>query len=48
MLSQLTKMIKIPLKSTEEERALLRARSAMQRFPVIEWRKRMEGACSQA
>ena len=30
------------LKSTEEERALLRARSAVQRFPVVEWRQRME------
>lgn len=30
------------LKSTEDERALLRARSAVQRFPVVEWRQRME------
>lgn len=30
------------LKSTEEERAILRARSALQRFPVVEWRQRME------
>jgi alpha-1,3-glucan synthase len=30
------------LKSTEEERAILRARSAVQRFPVVEWRQRME------
>lgn len=30
------------LKSTEEERAVLRARSAVQRFPVVEWRQRME------
>lgn len=42
MLSQLTKTIKIALKSTEEERALLRARSAVQRFPVVEWRQRTE------
>lgn len=42
MLSQFTKTIKIALKSTEEERALLRARSAVQRFPVVEWRQRME------
>lgn len=42
MLSQFTKTIKAALKSTEEERALLRARSAMQRFPVVEWRQRME------
>ena len=42
MLSQLTKTIKMALKSTEEERAILRARSAVQRFPVIEWRQRME------
>ena len=30
------------LKSSEEERAILRARSAVQRFPVVEWRQRME------
>ena len=30
------------LKSSEEERAILRARSALQRFPVVEWRQRME------
>jgi alpha-1,3-glucan synthase len=42
MLSQLTKTIKMALKSTEEERAVLRARSALQRFPVVEWRQRME------
>lgn len=42
MLSQLTKTIKMALKSTEEERAMLRARSAVQRFPVVEWRQRME------
>jgi alpha-1,3-glucan synthase len=42
MLSQLTKTIKMALKSTEEERAILRARSAVQRFPVVEWRQRME------
>ena len=42
MLSQLSKTIKFALKSTQEERALLRARSAVQRFPVIEWRQRME------
>ncbi|KAF8636652.1 hypothetical protein AX17_003459 [Amanita inopinata Kibby_2008] len=42
MLSQLTKTIKMALKSTDEERAILRARSAVQRFPVIEWRQRME------
>lgn len=42
MLSQLSKTIKMALKSTEEERALLRARSAVQRFPVVEWRQRME------
>ncbi|KAF8306355.1 glycoside hydrolase family 13 and glycosyltransferase family 5 protein [Clavulina sp. PMI_390] len=42
MLSQFTKTIKAALKSTEEERALLRARSALQRFPVVEWRQRME------
>ncbi|KIJ57158.1 glycosyltransferase family 5 protein [Sphaerobolus stellatus SS14] len=42
MLSQLTKTVKLALKSTEEERAILRARSAVQRFPVVEWRQRME------
>jgi len=42
MLSQLQKTIKLALKSTEEERAILRARSAVQRFPVVEWRQRME------
>ncbi|WVW86411.1 hypothetical protein I302_108457 [Kwoniella bestiolae CBS 10118] len=42
MLSQLTKTIKLALKSTEEERAILRARSAVQRFPVVEWRQRLE------
>lgn len=41
-MSQLTKTIKMALKSTEEERAILRARSAVQRFPVVEWRQRME------
>ena len=42
MISQFTKTIKTALKSTEEERAILRARSAVQRFPVVEWRQRME------
>ncbi|KAM5531218.1 hypothetical protein V8D89_015136, partial [Ganoderma adspersum] len=42
MMSQLTKTIKMALKSNEEERAMLRARSAVQRFPVVEWRQRME------
>ena len=42
MLSQLSKTIKMALKSTEEERAILRARSAVQRFPVVEWRQRTE------
>ncbi|KAF8580884.1 glycosyltransferase family 5 protein [Ramaria rubella] len=42
MLSQLTKTIKMALKATDEERAILRARSAVQRFPVVEWRQRME------
>lgn len=41
-MSQLTKTIKMALKSTEEERAMLRARSAVQRFPVVEWRQRTE------
>ena len=34
--------IKTAFESTEEERALLRARPAAQRFPVVEWRQRME------
>lgn len=42
MLSQFAKTIKLALKSTEEERAVLRARSAVQRFPVVEWRQRTE------
>ena len=42
MLSQFAKTIKLALKSTQEERAVLRARSAVQRFPVVEWRQRME------
>ncbi|KAG8878121.1 Cell wall alpha-1,3-glucan synthase ags1 [Tulasnella sp. 331] len=42
MLSQLTKTIKLALKSTEEGRAILRARSAVQRFPVVEWRQKTE------
>ncbi|KAF8550287.1 glycoside hydrolase family 13/glycosyltransferase family 5 protein [Imleria badia] len=42
MLSQLSKTIKLALKSSQEERAILRARSAVQRFPVVEWRQRME------
>src|SRR5258708_25471109 len=42
MMSQLTKTIKLALKSTEDERAILRAHSAVQRFPVVEWRQRME------
>ncbi|KAF8625783.1 hypothetical protein AX15_005173 [Amanita polypyramis BW_CC] len=42
LLSQLTKTIKMALRSTEEERAILRARSAVQRFPVVEWRQRIE------
>jgi alpha-1,3-glucan synthase len=41
-MSQLSKTIKLALKSSEEERAILRARSAVQRFPVVEWRQRME------
>lgn len=42
MHSQFAKTIKAALKSTNEERAVLRARSALQRFPVLEWRGRME------
>ncbi|KAF5383371.1 hypothetical protein D9757_008431 [Collybiopsis confluens] len=42
MLSQLNKTIKMALRSTDKERAVLRARSALQRFPVVEWRQRIE------
>ncbi|KAH7908597.1 glycoside hydrolase family 13/glycosyltransferase family 5 protein [Hygrophoropsis aurantiaca] len=42
MLSQLSKAIKLALKSTEKERAVLRSRSAIQRFPVVAWRQRLE------
>ncbi|KZV90231.1 glycoside hydrolase family 13 and glycosyltransferase family 5 protein [Exidia glandulosa HHB12029] len=42
MISQLTKTIKLALKSTQEERAIMRARSAVQRFPVMEWRQKIE------
>ena len=42
MLSQFGKTIKKALKSTAKERQLLRARSAVQRFPVVEWRQRTE------
>ena len=42
MLSQFGKTIKKVLKSTQKERQLLRARSAVQRFPVVEWRQRTE------
>jgi alpha-1,3-glucan synthase len=42
MLSQFGKTIKKALKSTTKERQLLRARSAVQRFPVVEWRQRTE------
>ncbi|CED84111.1 alpha--glucan synthase [Phaffia rhodozyma] len=42
MISQLQKTIKLALKSSEQERAVLRARSAVQRFPVLEWRQRTE------
>jgi len=42
MLSQFGKTIKKALKSSPKERQLLRARSAVQRFPVVEWRQRTE------
>ena len=42
MLSQFGKTIKKALKSTAKERQLLRARSAVQRFPIVEWRQRTE------
>ena len=41
-LSQFKKAIKEALKSTPKERQLLRARSAIQRFPIVEWRQRTE------
>ncbi|KAI7955973.1 hypothetical protein MJO29_007372 [Puccinia striiformis f. sp. tritici] len=40
--SQFTKTLKAALESPEQERAILRARSVHQRFPVLEWRIRME------
>ncbi|PVF98937.1 putative cell wall alpha-1,3-glucan synthase [Serendipita vermifera] len=42
MVSQFTKTIKLALDSSHQERAILRARSAIQRFPVVEWRQKME------
>lgn len=42
MHSQFLKTTREALKSTNEERAILRARSARQRFPVLEWRRGME------
>ena len=42
MLPQFKKTIKKALKSTLKERQLLRARSAVQRFPVVEWRQLTE------
>jgi hypothetical protein len=42
MLSQPSKTIKLALKSMQDERAILRARSAVQRFPVVEWCQQME------
>lgn len=37
---------KLALKSSEKERAVLRARSAVQRFPVIEWRGEFAISCA--
>ena len=42
MLSQFGKTIKKALKSTQKKRQLLRARSAVQHFPVVEWHQRTE------
>ena len=42
MLSQFGKTIKKAPKSTLKEHQLLRARSAVQCFPVVEWRQRTE------
>ena len=42
MLSQFGKTIKKALKSTLKERQLLHACSAVQHFPVVEWRQRTE------
>ncbi|KAA1077051.1 Cell wall alpha-1,3-glucan synthase ags1 [Puccinia graminis f. sp. tritici] len=46
--SQFAKTLKAALESPEEERALLRARSAHQRFPVLEWRIKMEDIHSRS
>lgn len=48
MLSQLTNTVKLALKPTEEERAVLLARSAVQRFPVVEWRRKTEDSHSRS
>ena len=45
-LSQLSHTIKMAPKSTEHERRLLRARSAIQHFPVVEWRQCTEDSHS--
>ena len=42
MLSRLGRTVEMALKPTERERQLLRARLAVQRFPVVEWRQRTE------
>ncbi|KAJ3781651.1 glycoside hydrolase family 13 and glycosyltransferase family 5 protein [Lentinula aff. detonsa] len=42
LISQLRKSIRMALGSGEGERKRMRARSAVQRFPVVEWRQRME------
>ena len=42
MLSQLSRTIKTALKPTEQERQLLHARPAIQRFPVVELHQRTE------
>ncbi|CAH7686420.1 hypothetical protein BY996DRAFT_4584668 [Phakopsora pachyrhizi] len=42
MHSQFIKAIKSAMSSSEEDRALLRARSLHQRFPVLEWRFKLQ------
>jgi len=42
LISQFRIALKAALKSSKEQRAILRARAAVQRFPVLEWRQRTE------
>jgi len=47
-MSQLSRTVKTALKSTEQVRQLLPARSAVQRFPVVGWRQRAEDFYSRS